>query len=123
MPAINSQIRDSGIIEFGEDTRLEDVDRVVKRLADAAAYNAPRPKAKAVTDQAEAVREAKAVDLPALAEANRITIKSASSGGQAEPARNPKSVEPFRPRHSVRTRYRQAVGSWRRHFSSFTTRS
>ena len=95
MPAINAEIRDSGIIVFGEDTRPEEIGRVVKLLADAAAYNAPPPKAKAVRDQAEAIREAKAVDLPALAEANRVTIESAASGSRMT-LRNPKSVESIR---------------------------
>ena len=95
MPAINSEVRDSGIIEFGEETPPEEIDRVVRLLADAAAYNAPPPKAKAVKDQAEAIREAKAVDLPALAEANSITIESASSGSRMI-LKDPKTIASFR---------------------------
>ena len=95
MPAINSEIRDRGIIEFGEDTRPEEIDRVAKLLADAAAYNAPPLKTKMVKDQAEAIREAKAVDLPALAEANRICIES-KDGESRIILKDPKSVESYR---------------------------
>ena len=94
-PFVNSEIRDAGIIEFGDGSAHKEFDRVVQLLAGAAAYNAPPPTAKAVSDQADAIREAKAVDLPALAEANRISIESAASGSQSNLV-NPKSVDLFR---------------------------
>jgi hypothetical protein len=94
MPVINSEIRDAAIIQFGRDPRPREVDRVAALLADAAAYNAP-PKAKAVVDQADAIREAKAVDLPALAEADRVAIESAASGSRMI-LQNTKYVEQFR---------------------------
>src|SRR5262249_21315691 len=80
MPSLNSEIRDAGVIEFGGGERPQELARVVQALAAAAAYNAPPPTAKAVNSQAEAIGEAKAVDLPALAKANRVSIVAAASG-------------------------------------------
>ena len=94
LPMVNSEVRDAGIIEFGDlGAAPKEFDRVVQLLAGAAAC-APPPTAKAVSDQADAIREAKAVDLPALADANRISIESAASGSQLNLA-NLKSVDPF----------------------------
>jgi hypothetical protein len=95
MPVINSEIRDRGIIGFGGEQRPGEIDRLIRVLADAAASNAPPPKAKAVADQAEAVREADAVDLPALASANLLSIESAATGARVILG-SPSLVEPYR---------------------------
>jgi hypothetical protein len=92
MPVINAEIRDTGIIEFGPDVPPVEIDRLARLFAEAAAYNAPAPTAKAVRDYAEAISEAAAVDLPALAMANRISIESATSGSRLI-VTSPKPVE------------------------------
>ena len=64
IPSINSEIRDAGIIDFGRIPQPDENDRLIKRLAGAAALNALPPKAKAVRDQAEAIREARSLIFP-----------------------------------------------------------
>jgi hypothetical protein len=75
-PMIFSKIQDSGVIESGPQQPKEAIDQVVKLLAEAAAYNAPPPTARAAKDRAEAVREAKDVDLPALEKADRVIVEA-----------------------------------------------
>jgi hypothetical protein len=75
-PMVFSKIQDSGVIEYGPQQTRKAVDRAVELLAEAAAYNAPPPTARAVKDRAEAVREAKAVDLPALEKADRLIVEA-----------------------------------------------
>jgi preprotein translocase subunit SecD len=44
LPTIQSEIGDSGVIQFGDNTEPKEIDRLLKRLADAAASNAPAKK-------------------------------------------------------------------------------
>ncbi|MDR3619507.1 MAG: sigma-70 family RNA polymerase sigma factor [Paludisphaera borealis] len=81
LPMIHAEIRDAAVIELGPQSPPEEVDRIVKLLAGAAAYNTPST-ARAVKNRAEAVREAKDVDLPALEKADRIAIDSLANGSR-----------------------------------------
>ena len=93
LPMLFSELRDAGVIEFGPPMRPKDVDRLVKLLAGAAAYNNP-PTARAVKDRAASVREAKDVDLPALAGADRIVVEPIPKGYRRD-LRNPRDVQKF----------------------------
>jgi len=73
-PMVLAEIHDAGVVEFGPQQPAE-VEHIVQLLAKAAAYNAP-PTARAVKDRAEAVREAKDVDLPALEKADRLIVEA-----------------------------------------------
>lgn len=95
-PMINSEIRNAGIIEFGEAKTPAETGRLVELLADAAAYNAPSLNTKAVADQAEAIRQAKAVDIPALEKANRVGFESSMTKEFVPSSADPRVVDSFR---------------------------
>ncbi len=78
-PTVNSEIRDAAVIEFGTSPASEEVDRLFADLA-RVAESIAKPTAQAAATQAEALRLAREVDLPALAEADRVTIEKADSG-------------------------------------------
>jgi hypothetical protein len=80
-PFINSEIRDQGIIEMGNNVDAKEVDRIIRFLAEPSRAETERLIVSSVKDQAEAIQRTREVDLPFIAErADRVVLMPAGAG-------------------------------------------